>query len=372
VSETWSSGRLTIGGGGLDPSEVVVTAPAGARHFDVSSGAELTLANLTLTGGTPDSGDGGSVRVANATLTLEEVVFEGNATAGDGGAVAGSSSTLSLSACTFDTNVASDDGGALSVVSGAVSDVGSVFVGNSAVRGGALQLDSSDVDLVESQVRGNTATDEGGGLELIGGPTVVIERATFLENTAGGAGGGISAVNVVANGYLRNNLVRDNSSATNGGGVAFSGSAASIVFANNNVLSNSAPGEGAGVAVDVAGADGFYAWSNIIAWSEGASGAYVRAGAGGSFAYNLAYATSSGTDWALDAADAGENEVGDPLFRSYTNNGPPEADNLQLSSSSPARNSGPTDGEGPAGYTSWADPDGTRNDRGGYGGPGAP
>lgn len=369
---TWTTGRLRIGGGGLDPSEVVITAPAGSRPFEVSDGADLTLAELTLTGGSPTSGDGGAVRVVNASLTLDDVVLEGNSTAGDGGAVAVSSGDLTTTGCTYLDNVAGDDGGAVAIVSGSFSDTESRYEGNTAVRGGALQLDSCVVDFLGSSVVGNTATDEGGGLELIGGAGVVLQNLYFYDNTAGASGGGISAVNLATDGYLRNLLIRDNQSGAIGGGVAFTGSAASIVFANNDVVSNTAAGEGAGVAVDVKAASGLYLWSNLVVWSDGDSGVWCREGNGASVAWNTAYATTSGVDFSLGAGeDAGENEVEDPLFRAYTNDDVPEGDDFSLTGGSPARNSGPTDGSGPAGYTTWSDLDGSRNDRGTTGGQGS-
>ncbi len=372
VSITWNVGRVRIGGGGIDPSEVVVTAPAGSRMFEVSDGASLTLAGLTLTGGSPTSGDGGAVRVVSADLTLEEVVFDGNATAGDGGAVAVSSGDLVSTDCTFTNNLAGDDGGAVAMVSGSFSDTNSRYEGNTGIRGGALQLDSCVVDMLGSQVLTNVATDEGGGLELIGGAGVALQNLYFYDNTAGATGGGISAVNLVTDGYLRNLLIRDNQSGNLGGGIAFTGSAAGIMVANNEIVSNTSGGEGAGIAVDTTDAAGLYLWSNLVVWSDGDSGLWCRDGNGASVAYNTAYASTSGVDFDLGVGeDGGENEVADPLFRAYTNDDVPEGDDFALTGSSPARNSGPTDGSGPSNYSTWADLDGSRNDRGYTGGPGA-
>ena len=207
---------------------------------------------------------------------------------------------------------------------------------------------------------------------LIGGAGVVLDGLYLYGNVAGATGGGISAVNLVTEGYLRNLLVRDNEAGTLGGGLAFTGSAAGIVVANSDFVSNTAPGEGAGVAIDVDEAAGLYLWSNLVVWSDGASGAYSRAGNGASVAYTIAYATTSGTDLAVAAGeDGGENLVEDPLFRVYSNNDTPDNDDFSLAGGSPARNSGPTDGTGPAAYSTWSDTDGSRNDRGATGGPGA-
>lgn len=371
VQVSWSEPGVTVGGGGRTPDEVVLTAPAGARHFDVLDGGELTLANLTLQGGSA-SGDGGAVRVTNATLTLDGVVAEGNTCTGDGGAVAAASGAVYVVGSTFRDNVAVDDGGAVSILSGVYEDAGSTFEGNSAVRGGALVLDSSVVALADVVVTGNAASDEGGGLEFIGGADVLVERVWVGDNTAGSAGGGLSVVNLAdASGVLRNLTVTGNEAGTVGGGVAVTGTIARFLLANATVVGNTAPGEGGGVYVSVPDADGLYLWSNVLGWNDGASGMYVLGGAGASAAYNTAYSTTSGTDFDLSDADAGDNEVENPLFVDYSNDGDPTNDDLGLNGSSPARNSGPVDGEGPATYPDWNDPDGSRNDRGASGGPGA-
>lgn len=370
VGVSWTGGTVTLGGGGRTPDEVVLTAPAGDRHLAVSGG-DVTLANLTLTGGAV-SGDGGAVRVVNGAVTLDTVVLADNTCTGDGGAVAVASGTLTVADAVFERNVAVDDGGAISVLSGTFTDRGSVYTANEAVRGGAMMLESSLLDLADLSVGGNVAAEEGGGLEIIGGAGVRVERLWVAGNEAGTRGGGLSVVNLADDeAVLRNLVVADNVAGANGGGVAVTGSVAAFLLANSTLVGNVAPGEGAGLLVDVTDAAGLHAWSNLVGWSDGASGVWVGPTAGGSVAYTLAYATTSGTDLDLGGADAGENASENPLFTAFSNDGDPTDDTLSLAAGSPARNSGPVDGEGPATYPDWNDPDGSRNDRGATGGPGA-
>jgi hypothetical protein len=68
--------------------------------------------------------------------------------------------------------------------------------------------------------------------------------------------------------------------------------------------------------------------------------------------------------------DAGQNLVADPRFTSFTDDGDPTDDDLSLRGSSPGADSGPADGAGPDGYTTWSDGDGSTNDRGHGGGQG--
>ena len=83
--------------------------------------------------------------------------------------------------------------------------------------------------------------------------------------------------------------------------------------------------------------------------------------------------TSGGTEFNLGPAeDVGNNFEEDPRFADWdTSASDPSGYDLSLQATSPARDSGPVNGEGPPGYTDWADPDTTRNDRGYTGGPGA-
>ena len=59
------------------------------------------------------------------------------------------------------------------------------------------------------------------------------------------------------------------------------------------------------------------------------------------------------------------------MFIDFSDDDAPENDDLGLQMTSPVRDAGPAIGEGPPEYTNWPDLDGTRNDRGVTGGPGA-
>ena len=105
-------------------------------------------------------------------------------------------------------------------------------------------------------------------------------------------------------------------------------------------------------------------WSNIIGWSDGESGLYSAEGIGVDAAWNLAYATYSGRDYAGELQEDESNLVANPLFVDFTDDGLIGNDDLALSEDSPAIDSGPD-------RPGWADTDGSQNDRGATGGPGA-
>lgn len=375
----WEGGSLRISGNG-GPGEVVLTPAAGARPVEVSGG-DLTLESLTITGG-DSAGDGGAAWVHGGALSLYDVIVSGNRCTGDGGGVAVTSGALWTEGCSFLQNTADDDGGAISVLSGDYTDDGSVFEDNTAIRGGGLQLEGSSVHMQGSRVSGNLASDRGGGVELVGGSGIALEGLELWLNRAGTTGGGISVVDVDdPAGVLRNCWIQDNEAAQAGGGISVDGSRASLVIANNTLLGNtlpsgSAPGEGAGIWIGADSGAGLYVWSNIIGWSDGGSGLW-SGGTGASVAWNLAYATSSGTDYSLQSGsgpedttdDAGDNLTADPRLTAFTDDGDPAGDDPAPTIASPAHDSGPADGAGPAGYI-WRDQDGTQNDRGVTGGQG--
>ena len=373
ASFAWTDGDLQINGGGDTPGAVILTPPVtddGAptgRILEVSNGATVALVNLTLRGSAA-GGDGGAIRVVSADLTLDGVVATGNTSGGDGGAVALSAGTLNLRGARFENNRADDDGGAISLVSGALFDEGSTFVNNTGAQGGAVFAASSAITLWGSTFDDNGAQVDGGAFAASGAAAFDVWGARFTRNTAAGEGGAWRVVDVDADSVVRNSLFLDNRAGTAGGAVELTGNRARIGFANNTFACNEAGGEGADVRVDVPDAGGFWFWSNVFAFSTGDSGLWMLPAAGGSVAYNLGFATSSGLDYSVDPAqDDGYNRVENPSWADYSC---AVDDDFGLTTASPARNTGPEDGEGPpGGPTVWADPDGTRNDRGLTGGP---
>lgn len=363
VSLGWDEGALTIEGAGEDPSEVVLTAETGSRVAEVTRGASLTLSNLTVSGAAAD-GDGGALWASLSDLTLVDVVASGNSSAGDGGAVAVNAGTLTLSGCVFSSNTALDDGGAVAVVSGTLVDAGSWYEGNSAVRGGAILLEGAGADVDNSAFWSNTASQEGGAVALAGAGPIALRRSTFALNAAGTLGGAISLTDVDdPDGVLSNLFVQDNEATVAGAGLSVTGDVAALTLANLTLTGNAADGEGGGLYIDADDASGLVAWSNLVIASYGESGLYVAPGSGADVAWCTSYFTASGVEFSGEVeAGSNENTEENPAFRDFSNNGDPTDDDLDLSTGSPARNSGPD-------ATGWEDTDGSRNDRGATGGP---
>jgi hypothetical protein len=375
VDVEWTDRGLQINGAGTRPEDVVLTTDATApdRLFYVYDGAALTLVNLTLLDGN-GAGDGGAVRANNADLTLEGVLLRDNRSSGDGGAVAVSGGRLTVLRSVFTGNIAEDDGGGVSVFSGELFDQGNVYTLNQAQRGAGLLVENSQVDVRGSRFQENQAQDAGGGLAIVDGSALFVEGNIFwLNQVTAGNGGGMHISEVdLEDGVVRNNVLSYNQASGQGGGVLIGGNRAQFVFANNTLVANNGAREGGGIDVDAFDATGLYVWSNLLAWTTGPAGVRARDGSDANVAFNTAFATSSGTGFDLRRAeDGGSNTTDNPVFNDYSDDDDPSNDDLGLQATSPVRDSGPAVGEGPPAYTDWPDPDGSRNDRGMTGGPGA-
>ncbi len=214
---------------------------------------------------------------------------------------------------------------------------------------------------------------------MIGGSGLWVERVRVWSNGSGRGGGGFSLADVnISDGVIRNSWFQDNYANQRGGAIQISGSSSALILANNTFAANASlagGGEDNGAALYVSTEDNtsLYLWSNIFAWNQGRNAVSVPRGSGASVAYNTAEFTTGGVEFDIGPAeDIGNNVEEDPQFLNWDPTASdPSGYDLGLQGTSPARDNGPVDGEGPPGYLLWSDLDSSRNDRGLTGGPGA-
>jgi hypothetical protein len=232
------AGQLTILGNG---STIQRSGPTKFGIFEVFVGGDLTLKDLTLSGGDvsqEQDGSGGALNILGGSVTLSDVTLTGNQ-AVTGGAIqndssgTGTSASLSLIGTTVTKNVATQDGGgiynlgSLTIQDSQISDNAaqdkveggggiyntagqlildhSLLDGNIAFEGGGLYNDGGSVNILDQSVlSGNVATSYhafishgGGGINNIGyqgsGDTpahVTIQDSFIISNQAGGSTGG--------------------------------------------------------------------------------------------------------------------------------------------------------------------------------------
>jgi CSLREA domain-containing protein len=234
-----------------------VTGPTGSAGGILNFfGATATLTNSTVSGNTvsgnsePNSG-GGIDNRAGATLRLVGSTVSGNTAVWGGGIY--NTGTVSITHSTIKKNTVTANGGGIHNREGGVVTVDrSTITGNSALSGGGVDNSigptPGTVTITASQVSGNTASLDGGGISNKTG-TVTLDGSTVTRNTAS-QGGGITNWDSL---FLVNSVVTGNSATSgpvSGGGIYNSDS---LFLTNSVVAGNSATsdlGSGGGIFND--------------------------------------------------------------------------------------------------------------------------
>jgi predicted outer membrane repeat protein len=219
----------------IDGGNMVALNNSGSNHFDVQSGAHLTLTQIALNDGFSATCGGAIHVLAGGQLTLNKTTFNNNLAYESGGAVCiDASASADIHFSTF-TNNQSSGGGAVFNAGTLVMDFSRLVTNSSGSMGGAVQNygtgSVNDTSFVE-----NTAAVNGGGIDA--GGILSIIRGTFTSNTAGVRGGGINV-------YGGNLSVTESSFITNhssgyGGGIANDASTLTIQtseFSGNTAVS---------------------------------------------------------------------------------------------------------------------------------------
>jgi hypothetical protein len=217
VTRTATNGDLVFDGAGFTITQTCV----GMGVLGVSSGSDdaVTLKNVTLTGGTPDSGDplstgGGAFEDdGGGALTIDTVVATANSAHNDGGAMNFfGPSTVNVTNSTFSGNHSTDDGGAIDIcATTTVTITGSTFSGNSNDgQGGAIDVECgpATLTLLNSTVTGTSSADMGAIADdsensdsiVIGYSTIVDNTATNVPSPASVSGGRVQAADKTVNG----------------------------------------------------------------------------------------------------------------------------------------------------------------------------
>jgi hypothetical protein len=165
----------------------------------------VVLRGLSFSGGNSGNTGGGAVAVLDfAKARVENCLFAGNHAQASGGALYVYQSQLTLLDSVLRENSAADVGGALAAEESQVHVERSVFRANDAAFGGGIGAVgvTSHFDLIASRVENNTAANSGGGAAL-SIPDAAITASTLSGNAAEFAGGGVYLLGVTDAGALR-------------------------------------------------------------------------------------------------------------------------------------------------------------------------
>jgi uncharacterized repeat protein (TIGR01451 family) len=271
-----NSGTLSIAGATSDPRDTVVSGNGEDRVFQALDGSNLSLSDLTVTDGNPQSGGGGGIHVGGgirefngsateitaATLTLTNTNVVNNVTGDSGGGIYSEcDSSITLERSHVDRNTAYYGGGGIQSC-GDLTATDSTVDGNNSTQGagGGIYAADGDVTMHGTSVSGNRAYDgsAGGIYASYNANSVALVDGTVNDNTAYYSGGGIYTNAGTLD--LTRTSVTDNSAQTGGGGGIYDNED-DLTITDSTIHSNTATaGNGGGIyatytTLTVAGTD---------------------------------------------------------------------------------------------------------------------
>lgn len=216
-------------GGGIYSAKTVTNCVISGNEA-ASHGGGLYVQNGTVTGCTISGNTakyGGGVYAYYNSITFIDNTFSYNQATETGGGL-NSDAMSKVTNCTFANNSAKSGGG----IYGLVDMTGGKLTGNTAEEnGGGLQVGYSyhkeKCVLTDTEISGNTAKNGGGiysGTNYLSVGTLTLDDVRVFENTASVKGGGLYApLNRTYNSFyhyaLKDALFYENEAETNGGGV---------------------------------------------------------------------------------------------------------------------------------------------------------
>lgn len=244
--------------------DTIILQTTSDRVFLVSSPANVTLSQLSISEGSDSTGFGGGGIYNGGVLTLSNVTLASNhANSAGGGILNGSGASAVLNWVDLTLNSAGSNGGAIANYGTLTMTFGHLLF-QSALNGGNL-YNNGIATIYSSIIEAGTASRFGGGVDNNGG-VLVIQNSTINANTAHGTGGGLyndsyaSFTNVTLSGNSAISVT-----VGYGGGVWNTGI---VTLTNSTVAYNFASISGGGIFED-GSAGPFNLKNTILAYSSG-------------------------------------------------------------------------------------------------------
>lgn len=310
------SKNLDIEGPGAE--RLTVSGNHASRVFDVSGGATVTIAGLTIADGVAqpaDVGGGGIVNQSGATLNLINDELTANLSPGFGGGLWNKAgATAHVSGCTFADNQAigvlnvvvptwSVGGGAGIESDGTLTVLNSTFIHNRAIGGGGAVL----------------SVGAGGGIESnffdITGPSLTVVGSTFEDNLAAGGPvtNGLTVLSQGLGGGIENEVgnlsVRDS---TFTGNSAIGGPGATSPPASPEAFDGSGGGILSFLGTTVTVSDSSFTDNRAVGGAGGPGGPGSAGGGGGLMVSMGSQLTLSDSSFSHNAAIGGAGGGGAP------------------------------------------------------------
>jgi hypothetical protein len=235
---------ITITGPGTD--QLFVSGNDASRVFNIN-GADVTLADLTVTRGNI-AGNGGGMYVSNGTVTLSGAqVVSNTATSYGGGVYIQTSGFLTQTSGSIERNWANYGGGICAYGDAVLS--GGQIVSNtasgSAGAGGGMYI-YGNVALSGVEIRGNSA-ENGGGMYTIINSEVTLSGGQIVSNTSVWNGGGVYVSSNSAFTQTAGSIALNRADYAGGGVYVYYN--ANFVLTGGEIISNTASQWGGGVSL---------------------------------------------------------------------------------------------------------------------------
>ncbi len=221
-------------------SSLVIAATAGSRVVQIALGEteNVSIANLTLNGGSLNFSGGGILFNGQGNLMLSDMTIAGNTATFGAGIYSSSTGSLAVSNSVISGNHSSGAGGAgINVVNAAsVTIEDSVISNNTATfDGGGITSSVPSLSITNTTIANNTAGRSGGGMNLSGG--LLLTGSTFHNNSTGGVGGAIGSLNNAQSPVLNNSTISGNQS-SNGAGAVHMANSTHVTLVNSTLADN--------------------------------------------------------------------------------------------------------------------------------------
>ncbi len=201
----------------------------------IFNGGTMTITQSTVNNNSVDAAFPGTGGIHNTgTMTMTHSTISDNivnaivsSLSGSGGGIL-NSGTLTITHSTISGNSIEGDGGGISN-SGTMTISQSTVNNNSAINGGGLFIRGTTI-LTNCTISGNSATNDGGGIfgsgifgGFFGSPPPSLSHTTVSNNSAGNRGGGIKFSSNFSS-IIKNSIISGNNAVTTGAEIHLDGS----------------------------------------------------------------------------------------------------------------------------------------------------
>lgn len=188
-----SESTVLVGAGaGDDPATSTILDASGAgRVITVDNGKAFSAYGIRVTGGAVTGQGGGLLGNTGSDVRIDACAFVGNGASTDGGAIA-ALEKLTLRNSQISGNTAVEDGGGVFLRYGPASFISNCSItGNTGGYGGGVRVrGTTSATITATEIQGNTATARGGGI-YCDSTVLTLDSATSIIGNTAAQGGGI-------------------------------------------------------------------------------------------------------------------------------------------------------------------------------------